>query len=367
MEYFFKHNSFTGLDGNEILPTTLIYIFIPRLLAGWKNLSYISYLSAATLVNLLVIFLTLVVVKKKSSSLQSWLFLILVLAIGPILLFRFDTIVALFVLLSLYLFSKKRIISSAIFLSLATSMKIYPIILLPYLGLILMYQKSFKRILIYLFYFLLFMALPIIIFFLLGGNLKQILSAMEFHGLKYVSIESLPGSLLTASSLIFNHRPPDLLGGYGIWGITTPLIKTLGLKVFNYFWVLPVSFFYLFIIKNRKYLAKLYPSVCFSLVLFFLVFSKNLHPQYIWWFLSIFPFIKITAFNRYKYLFMFILLVFISIFNQLVYPLFYTQFIDDFFQHNRYYEVFYALLIRNFLIVCLLIVSLKNEFPKKTL
>ncbi|MFH0942618.1 MAG: hypothetical protein V1810_00400, partial [Candidatus Beckwithbacteria bacterium] len=79
--------------------------------------------------------------------------------------------------------------------------------------------------------------------------------------------------------------------------------------------------------------------------------------QYIWWFLSLYPFLKFNPLS-------FILLIFICVFNQLVYPLFYTQFIEDFYQHNRQYAVFYALLLRNWLIVNLLILSLKYEFKK---
>ncbi|MBU4056210.1 MAG: hypothetical protein KKA41_17785, partial [Proteobacteria bacterium] len=245
-----------------------------------------------------------------------------------------------------------------------TSIKIYPIIFLPYLILLLLVKRQFKRIISYLANFSLGLILPVLVFFFFGGQTSQVFEGLNFHSLKPVSIESLPGSLMTISSLLTQFRPPSLFGGWGIWGITTPLIAKLGLSFFNKLWLLPIFIFYLVLIKNRKYLKKFSFGAIFCLMLLFLVFSKNLHAQYIWWFLSLFPFIKFQSAKKLEYLFMIVLLIFISIFNQLVYPLFYTQFIEDFYQHNRQYAVFYALLLRNWLIVNLLILSLKYEFKK---
>ena len=244
MEYFFKNHSFTGLKNNEILPATLIYIFLPRLLAGWNNLTYSSYLSAALIINLFVILTTIILVKKNSPSFRFWLFPSLLLLTGPILLFRFDTFVALLILFSIYLFRHQKLAYSAFSLGLATAMKVYPIIFFPYFLLVLWHQDRLQRLFIFLANFLLALIVPIAIFSLLGGNLKQILTSLEFHALKPVSIESLPGSLFTVTSIIFKHRPPALLGGYGIWGITTPLITALGLKFFNSFWILPQFYFF---------------------------------------------------------------------------------------------------------------------------
>jgi len=173
-----------------------------------------------------------------------------------------------------------------------------------------------------------------------------------------VSIESLPGSLITLFNIVTKFKPPQLLGGWGVWGVNAPL------NLFNKFWLLPVAIFYLFLLKNKTYLHQISFGVIFCLMILFLIFSKNLHAQYIWWFLSLFPFIKFRSAHKLKYLFMIVLLIFIGIFNQLVYPLFYTQFLEDFYQHNRQYAVFSALLLRNWLIVTLLILSLKYEFKK---
>ena len=97
MEPFQKFNSFSALENNEILPATLFYLFIPRLIAGWTHLSYATYLSATIFFNLFIVLLLILLVRKNSTFFQSSLFLGLILLTGPILLFRFDTLVVLLV------------------------------------------------------------------------------------------------------------------------------------------------------------------------------------------------------------------------------------------------------------------------------
>lgn len=365
MESFLENNSFSGLTDNEILPATLLYFFLPRLFAGWSQLTYATYLPAALMINLFIVALLIGLIRKNSLLFQSYLFLSIVLLTGPILLFRFDTLVVLLVVISLIYFQKNKILVSAITLGLAVSMKIYPIIFLPYFLLVLFKTKRIPLMFKFINGFFLSLFIPVFIFFLLGGDIYQLSEALNFHSLKYVSIESLPGSILTATSLITTNSPPVLLGGYGVWGITTPLIKTLGLGFFNYLWVLPIGLFYLYLIKTKRFLSQLNSGVFFLMMLIFLVFSKNLHPQYIWWFIPFFPLIKFK--NSVSTLISFTLLCLIAFTNQLVYPLLYTGFIESFYQQGESLEIFYLLLLRNFSIFTLLIFSftLLDKSPRR--
>lgn len=364
VEDFIKSGSLFSTIGNEILPATTLFLLIPGIFIPQPQFYYSAYLPAFFTMIIIVLISHVFLAAKYGSIKQATIFSLLMFFFGPILLFRFDALAALLVVLSLICFQQKKFLPSALIFGLVTSLKIYPIIFLPYLMLILLAKCQFKLIVSYLISFGLGLILPVLVFFSLGGQFSQITEGLNFHALKPVSIESLPGSLMTISSLLTQFRPPPLFGGWGIWGITTPLIAKLGLSFFNQFWFLPIFIFYLFLIKNKQYLKKINFGIIFCLMLIFLIFSKNLHAQYIWWFLSLFPFIKFQSAKKLEYLFMIVLLIFISIFNQLVYPLFYTQFIEDFYQHNRQYAVFYALLLRNWLIVNLLILSLKYEFKK---
>ncbi|MDZ4228804.1 MAG: hypothetical protein U1C50_00955, partial [Patescibacteria group bacterium] len=94
VDYWRQNLSFAGMEGNEILPLTLIYLFVPILLVpvGW--LSYGNYLPAALVVNLTVVAAHIYLVKQYASKNLIWLWGGLV-ALGPILLFRFDALVTL--------------------------------------------------------------------------------------------------------------------------------------------------------------------------------------------------------------------------------------------------------------------------------
>lgn len=351
IEDFIKTNSFFSTIGNEIFPATTLFLLIPSFFISKAPFFYSNYLPIFFSLIILTLIFHLFLAAKYGSIKQALIFSWLTLFFGPILLFRFDALAALLVVLSLIFFQQKRFFLSALIFGLVTSIKIYPIIFLPYLILILLTNRQFKLIITYLVSLGVGLILPVLVFFSFGGQFNQITQGLHFHSLKPVSIESLPGSLITLFTVLTKHQPPQLLGGWGVWGIPASL------DFFNKFWFFPILIFYFILIKNKRYLDKINFGVIFCLMLLFLVFSKNLHAQYIWWFLSLYPFLKFNPFS-------FILLLFICVFNQLVYPLFYTQFFIDFYQYNRYYEVFYALLIRNILIVALLIASLKYEFKK---
>lgn len=356
--YFFRHQSFSGLKGNELLPTTLFYVFIPAIFSGWSSVVYFLYLQATIAVNLFILLLHYLSCRSHDWVIKAGLFSLLILSFGPIALFRFDGLATLLVILGLLFWQKKKFSFSGLALGLATGIKLYPLIFIPYLSLILFTHRRFKPLKNFLVFYLIAILLPIFAFFSFGGSFNQIVEALSFHGNKYVSIESLPASLLTAFSLLKFHQPPPLLAGYGVWGIDLSFVTKLQLPFFNYIWIFPVGIFYLYLLFTKKFLQQINLGIIFCLTLVFLVFSKNLNPQYIWWFVSLFPFLKFNPL-------IFVLLLFINIFNQLVYPLFYTQFIENFYQQNQQFAVFYCLLLRNLLIVILTVVGLWSVLVKR--
>lgn len=326
IEFWFRGRTFSGLAGNEILPLTLLYLFVPILSIPFGWLSYANYLPASLLLNLSVIGLHLIFVKRKTLFLLSLLFL------GPILLFRFDALVTLLLILSFVSFQKNRPGWSGFWLGLATGLKVFPIIFLPYL------LWLARRRALFLIYFAEALIVPVLAFFILGGSWEQVVEALNFHNLKLISIESVPGSVITGWSLITRGVPPTLLAGYGIWAISGPA------ALFNRLWLVPIGLVYYFIWKNR---AKRFDwGAPLALILTFLVFSKNLNPQYIWWFMALLPFVKAGRL-------VWTLTLVVALLNQLVYPIFYTTLIEDFYQKNQSYWVYYLLLLRNLGIVYL--------------
>jgi hypothetical protein len=343
IDYWFKQASFAGLEGNEILPLTLLYLFVPTFLipVGW--LSYANYLPAALLINLTVIAAHFYLVNKYAPKNLVFLAAV-VIALGPILLFRFDALVTLAVLLSLLAFRQEKFVQSGFYLGLAAGMKVFPIIFLPYLLLVLLSKKQIRSVFLMLIYFGEALIIPALIFSLLGGNWDQILTALNFHNLKLISVESLAGSVITGWSLLTQGVPPAPLAGNGIWAVAGPA------ALFNRLWLIPVGLIYYFIWRQKRYLRSFSWQVPYSLMLTFLIFSKNLNPQYVWWFICLAPFVNLSR-KTWG------LILIIALTNQLVYPLFYTQLIEGFYQNNRDYWVYYLLLLRNFGILLLTVFS----------
>ncbi|MDZ7587451.1 MAG: glycosyltransferase 87 family protein, partial [Patescibacteria group bacterium] len=197
VEDFIKTKSLLTTIGNEILPATTLFLLIPSFFVSKTPFFYANYLPIFFYLIILTLIYHIFLSAKYGSINQAMLFTLLTFFFGPILLFRFDALAALLVVLSLIYFHQQKFSLSALIFGLVTSIKIYPIIFLPYLLLILLTRRRFKLIISYLINFCLGFTLPVLVFFFLGGQYSQIAEGLEFHALKPVSIESLPGSLMT--------------------------------------------------------------------------------------------------------------------------------------------------------------------------
>jgi len=106
-------------------------------------------------------------------------------------------------------------------------------------------------------------------------------------------------------------------------------------------------------LTRDKMLVKFNWNVPLVIMLLFLVFSKNLNPQYMWWFMAILPFTRPSR--------LIVVLTFAAaLLNQLVFPIFYTAFVDNFFQQNQSYWIFYLLVLRNLGILGIAYLSVKK-------
>lgn len=342
LNYYLSHgHSFAGLLGNEVLPATLLYLFVPAALIPIGSLGYVNYLPAMMLANLIVLVLHWTIVPDKKT------FLLSLLLFGPILLFRFDGLVTLFLLLGFLMFTKEKYHFAGFWLGLATGMKVFPIIFLPYLVLILLRKGKKKETLALLIFFVEALLIPVMAFLLLGGDLEQIKMALSFHSQKLISIESVIGSFVTGLSLLFKGTPPELIPGNGIWAVQGPA------ELFNRLWIVPVGLIYL-LLYRRKNIGKNFSwLVPYTLMLVFLIFSKNLNPQYMWWFMAMMPFVKPSKT-------MILLVLGAALLNQLVFPVFYTKFVEDFYRFNESYWVYYLMLLRNLILVGVSYMSIKR-------
>ncbi|PIS09299.1 hypothetical protein COT75_02220 [Candidatus Beckwithbacteria bacterium CG10_big_fil_rev_8_21_14_0_10_34_10] len=364
---FLKNQSFASLKGNEILPGGLLFFLFPLLLSI-NNFTYLNFLNSFVVLNLILLLLHFLVYEKNLSYFKLFPFLLILLVSGPILLFRFELFVSLIVILSILFWQKKRFFLSVLLLGIATTIKLYPIFFLPYflyLGFInFKKEKQLTSTFFLLVYFFLGALLPLFIFTVFGGRIEQFIYSLSFHSEKPLSIESIFGSIFIIFNLALKGMPPPLLGTHGLWGLNWSSVKPQWLNLVSLF---PLGFLYFYIFFKTKIKRQLSGSILFLIILFSLVFSKNLHPQYFFWFIFLMPFIKTKKGREIEFFKISFLVLITILLTQCLYPLLYTQLIEGFFKDGRGIEIFYLLLLRNISFLTLVIFSFHLIGVKKNL
>ena len=119
--YFWSNGNLTDFVGVSAYPpgANLFFIMLPAV-----SLEFNQWL--LIIINCLFLFFIARLTKRPT------LLALIILAAGPIILFRFDLLVMFLVVLSLITFRRNKFYLSGILLGAATITKIFPVILLPY-------------------------------------------------------------------------------------------------------------------------------------------------------------------------------------------------------------------------------------------
>jgi len=367
-KHFFTYRTLSNLVGNEYLPGALFYFFIPSpVLLIEKSLEI--YTQAFFLLGFIFLLAHIFIYKKMSSYFGVFLFLLILLFTGPILLFRFELAVSLLVLLSIYFFKKKKISWSSLFLGIATTIKIYPALILPYYLIIFFKNKQYEKLLKTLGYFLLGILIISGAYFLIGGSIKELSGSFRFHSLKPLGLESPITSIILLFYKSYYQRLPNISGAYGVWGINIDFLP-VSLTFFNLLPLVIVSSFYLFIYFSKVLSKRFKTQIVFLIFLIFLFFSKNMNPQYFFWVFSLVPILVVDKDKgkRSSFPFIFLTALMIALLTQYIYPILYTDLINNFFNNSQVITpVLYLLFLRNFLFLILLIVSSRLFLTEESL
>lgn len=343
---FLDDASWSGMNVNEYQPGAL-WFFV---LAGWiaaQPGNFDSYLTSVVLLNGVLILAHVWLFYAWGHKYSPWVFLLITIATGPILFYRFELITTLLVLLSWGAWQKKRYVGSAVFLGVATAVKVYPVVILPLLLMEVVKEKNWNK--------LIRVALAYVagglfvtgLFIWFGGNLEGIQSSLEFHELKPIGLEGIWGTVIPLAQQV-GGIPLRMTPGYGVHGFTSDLpILTAGFL--NWFWVVPygvVLGLVLWFWRRRNYGSA---GVWMVLLMAFVLLGKVVNPQYLWWFAVWLPLVPLKWFSKQEW----ILIVAATLLGlgltQIIYPLNYSAFLDWFNGNSADSSLFWINAMRNVL------------------
>lgn len=357
LEHFLKTLSFANLGPNEYLPGAMIFFLFPGIVFFVLQYTWQNYLIGLFFINIILIAAHLLTLRK-FSSFAPIIFLTILFFAGPIILYRHELFVSIFIILSVYLLLRERTFFSGFFLGIATLIKIYPIFLLPYFLIYLFFKFNFKKSFTELKGFMTG-SFSLIILYLSVGSVEEIKSALMINSIKPLHAESVWASFIEIFSKITGNGWVPGLGSNGIFGIDPNYIN-LPLNFYNYFWIVPMSIFYAYILYQHlsNKIKSFKTEYLFLIILLFTIFSKIITPQYLFWFILIFPLFKIQKSNYLIISTLFSIILLILMFTQYLYPLNYSQLLGIFFVSGQREDLFYVLFVRNLLLIFLFVLTL---------
>lgn len=278
---------------------------------------------------------------------SGWLWAPIVLSAGPIILFRYDLIPILLIIIGTMLFNKNAHLASGLVFGVAIVTKIFPVFLIPYFGLNFLVTKNWKG--GAKFFFGLFAGITSLLvgYLLLSGQSPGLLiEGFNYNFSKSIHVESVLGTILTLIARFNFATAPWVEFTNGVLSLSFQY--TMGRdRLFRYLWLVFMGGFYVLLFIQRKRVARIIKfEVIVTVLLFLIVVSNVLSPQYLLWPFLLLPLMKISTRD-------FLLACSALVLTQIVYPLFYEDLYWVFYKSWEHAWVFAALFLRNLILVLL--------------
>lgn len=360
--YFWEHLNLTNLGHNEYQPGAILFFILlggPAFLIDNTLDTFKWVLFGA---NVLLIFLTGFIFHKMKKTAGVILLSVLLIFLGPILLFRFDLLVIFLLTLVFYLWEKGKLEIAMAVLAFGVLVKVYPIIFLPYL-LWLTFKKH--KILNSIYLLSVFLS-SLISYFLLYTLIFQIsfkdtYVSLGFHNLKSVATESVWASLIYFSHIVRGVPLPAMESDFGINAIARfELFPSIAF--YNYFWVLPMGILNLYYFIRKKVAHEIDYQLLILNLLVFLIFSKVFSNQYWAWFLFLLPLLPTKILLSRSWIINIFLISLTTIFHTFIYPLNYTEWLQILIQKKPDFILTSVMLISSLILPVLAIRITFNVF-----
>jgi hypothetical protein len=356
--YFWENLSLKDLGHNEYQPGAIVFfILVGLVFMADQSLETFKWGLFAANTGLLIFTAFLFYKMKRYAGII--VLSVLLLALGPILLFRFDLLVIFLLILVFYFWEKKYFGLAMAILPLGVLVKVYPVIFLPYL-LFLGFKKYRTSNIIYhevasfAYLFSIFLS-SLLTYFLLYTIVFQVsfndtLISYNFHNLKSVATESVWASAIYFIHLIQGIPFPSMESDFGINAISRREIYP-SIFFYNYFWVLPLGLLNLFYFwKYRKGSHEINYQFIILNLLTFLIFSKVFSNQYWAWLLFLIPLLDLKTFVSRKWVINLFLILLTTILHTFIYPLNYSEWLRVLNEKNLDFILVSAMLISSFIL-----------------
>ncbi len=351
VQEYWQTGSWQNISFQEYQPGALWFFMVSYFLESFQN-NYSVYLAATLFINALLLISHGLVYARFRPNAKPWLLLIMLAAMGPILLYRFDLIVSLLTISGWILFMKRQVTGAGLLLGLAIAIKLYPIVIVPILVFEFIRINNRRLILNFLIGLSTGLALVLIPFLLFGGNIQDVSESLRGYQIKPVGLDSMWGSAATILA-IGTGQNLVMDNAHGIHGLVEPT-TIFSLSFYNLIWILPTGVVFIWLLWRYRLEGYRNPLIPLVVLTVFTLTAKVLNPQYLWWFLSFLPLIPKQVWTQTLHMVILITVIVSLIFTQLTYPLNYTASLDWYYDNSVDVSWFIIALSRNALLLIFL-------------
>ncbi len=352
--YFFSNGTWKGMPYNEYQPGALwLFVFLYWLTPSMG--SYDAFLMALMAANAFLMVAHFSFFVRYGHRFAAAIFVAILAATGPILFFRFELFVSLLTLWAWHTFQRRSTIHAGFLLGIASSMKLYPVVLMPFLVLEHVRRGEHSPAVHTIFAFFAGALTPVFLLISFGSNWADVLQSVRVHELKPIGLEGIWGNLITLLQSA-NGIPLRITPGYGVHGLSSDL-AFLGERTISVCWVVLSCGLIAGILWKRRRRGFTDAGLAYLTLFAFLFFTKVVNPQYLWWFVVFLPFVPLgwyTIWTRWLIIGGILLSL---ILTQIVYPLFYSDFLDWFNGNGGTPLLFSLVVLRNAILLTVLILS----------
>lgn len=301
---------------SEYPPLALLIFYLPALIRDSNPAYALLFAGEMLLFDLAVVYLIADIASHIKMPVMTTLavYTLLLLAIGPIIVVRYDLLPAALILATLWAFIKGKNTLCWVFVALGVTAKIYPLIIAPAFGFYLLRNYQFRSLIKGIIAFSATMLAGNLPFFLM--NPGGFIGIVIYHGQRGIQCESTYASLVLIWKILGG---PNVAGvfNFGSWNITSPIADELAKIAFPLTAVLLLAMYAVFFwllwrrTKKTEYLstglepdtAKLIIGCVTLSIAIFMVGNKVFSPQFLIWLIPTMPLLNLKWQPVYTLLF----------------------------------------------------------------